>query len=217
VIIVQIAVFATAIVLLASGSRWLRTRQERLVRWAHQHNLSFSKRNDRSFDLQFPHFRYLRQGLNRTANNIARGMWNNRQLVAFDYHFVTGYGRTGVLCEFSAIILENEISLKPLLIRPEKIRDKIAEFFGHNDIDFESAKFSRRFYVKGSDRRWAYAVLHAEMMAFLLRNPRFTVEMGGNHIMVCAGGLFTPKKYEAAIAIAEGILEQLPKYNTLTT
>lgn len=209
--IVQIVLVIIAIVSLRSSYRWLRNRQERLVRWAHQRNLSFSKRNDCSFDLQFPHFRYLRQGLNRTANNIVRGTWNDRQLVAFDYHFATGYGRTGQHCQFSGIILEGDSPMKPLLIRPEKIRDKIAEFFGHNDIDFESAKFSRRFYVKGPDRRWAYKVLHTEMMEFLLHNRRFTVEMGGNHIMVCAGGLFPPKKYEEAISLAEGILDRLPK------
>ena len=42
------------------------------------------------------------------------------------------------------------------------------EFFGHDDIDFESAEFSRNFYVKSSDRKWAFDILHARAMEFLL-------------------------------------------------
>ena len=64
-----------------------------------------------------------------------------------------------------------------LLIRPEGVFDKMAGAFGFDDIDFESAEFSRQFYVKSPDRRFAYDVVNAGMMDFLLRRKGPAIDL----------------------------------------
>ena len=41
---------------------------------------------------------------------------------------------------FSAIIVESPLPLKPLYLRPESFFDKMAQFMGFDDINFESAE-----------------------------------------------------------------------------
>jgi hypothetical protein len=86
------------------------------------------------------------------------------------------------------------------------------EAVGLDDIDFELAEFSRAFYVKAGDRKWAFDVFPQATMEYLLGAPRFTVEMGGPHVMVRKGSLHGPADHAAALAVAEGILDRLPGY-----
>jgi len=116
------------------------------------------------------------------------GTWSDRHLLAFDYHYEThstdskGHRRTNHH-HFSAVILASALPLKPLFIRAEGFFDKLTEFVGFDDIDFESAEFSRKFYVKAKDRRWAYDVIHARTMEFLLSMPRFTIQFDRNNVI----------------------------------
>ena len=65
----------------------------------------------------------------------------------------TGKGSNTTTYRLSYLILHLPFALTPdLLIRREGVFDKIAGAIGFDDIDFESAEFSRRFYVKSSDR-----------------------------------------------------------------
>ena len=59
--------------------------------------------------------------------------------------------------------------MKPIIIQPENLVD---------DIDFESAEFSTKFYVKNVDKKYAYDLIHPRMMEFLLRNPDLTADIG---------------------------------------
>ena len=47
--------------------------------------------------------------------------------------------------------------------------------FGSNDIDFESAEFSRRFQLTSPDGRWAHGVLNPRTMEFVTRARRCTL------------------------------------------
>jgi hypothetical protein len=82
---------------------------------------------------------------------------------------------------FSYLLLEVPFSRVPdLFIRPEGLIDRIGAAIGIEDIDFESAEFSRRFHVSSSDKRFAYDVIHARMMEFLLarRPPQISLFRG---------------------------------------
>ena len=90
--------------------------------------------------------------------------------------------------------------------------DKITEFAGFNDIDFESAEFSRKFYVKSPDKRWAYDVIHPRMMEFLLASPVFTLQFDLTQIMISRSSTFSANDYESAVGVVEGMIERLPEY-----
>jgi hypothetical protein len=194
-----------------------QARQAALFAWATENGLSHSLGEDRELEHRFPLHDCLRQGSNRYAENVIEGEIRGRGLCAFDYHYEThstdSKGRRQTHHHhFSAVVLECGLPLKKLFLRPENFLDKITEFVGIDDIDFELAEFSRKFYVKAPDRRWAFDVLHQETMEFLLESPRFTVEMAGPWVMARKSGRFKVEEFSAALAVAEGILDRLPKY-----
>jgi len=187
-------------------------RRKELAAWASSKGLAFRPERDRGFDERYRGFGCLRRGHSRAAYNIAEGDRNGRRVTAFDYRYVTGSGKNRQTHHFSAVVLRSLVDLKPLRIRSENVFDRMTEFFGLDDIDFESAEFSRAFHVKSSDKRWAYDVLHQRTMEFLLARPRFAIEFEGRDVIAWRNRRFSTETFDAAIGVVEGILDRLPEY-----
>ncbi len=192
-------------------------RRKALRAWADAHALLFSAEREYGFDVRYPQFGVLGKGDNRYAYNMMRGSWNGRAMQAFDYHYeihsTDSKGRrTTHHHHFSAILLDSAVPLKPLFIRPEGFLDKVTEFLGFDDIDFESAEFSRKFYVKASDKKWAYDVIHQRAMEFLLGGPAFTIQFETGCVLVCRGATFGVDEFGQAVEAAAGLLDRLPEY-----
>ncbi|MEE9405699.1 MAG: hypothetical protein V3V20_12475 [Algisphaera sp.] len=231
-----IAFVIAALVAVAFRSRRGQPRAKALAQWAQQHNLSFAPHRDRSLTHRFPQFALFRQGRNAYAYNIVFGLFEGRQIYAFDHHHQTEHqvtirqtdsnGRTRTHTEtrithhhFSAVVVEPELPLKPLLIRPEGLFDKVADFFGKGDLNFESAAFSRKYHVTAPDRRWAYDVLHARVIDFLLDQPRLVVEFTPRHILIMRPGekRMDIDVFKAAVQTADQMLDLLPDYVRMDT
>lgn len=187
-------------------------RRKALFVWAHAQGLSFDHSHDRNMDDRHRDLGCLRRGNSRYAHNIMRGEFKGREVCAFDYHYETGSGKNRSTHHFSAVIVASSIPLQPLRIRPEGLFDKVAEFFGIDDIDFESAEFSRKFYVSSPNRRWAYDVIHQQMMEHLLAGPGFSIQFGGAEIIAWSDSLFRPNQFEDAMELIIGMLDRLPDY-----
>lgn len=105
--------------------------------------------------------------------------------------------------------------LPGLRVRLEGFGDRIAAAVGFNDIDFESAEFSRRFHVSCGDRRFAYNLIDPRMIEFLLdrRPPQF--ELGGGLLLVTpADGLelWEPEAIAAACRWTHDFLAHWPEF-----
>jgi len=207
-------VFGVLIVALVGVGLYMQAkRRQELRAWAHGHGLSFDPSRDSGMDDRFPGFRCLRQGHSRYAHNVMDGKWAGElPVTAFDYQYTTGSGKNQTTHNFSAVIVRSPVPLKPLFVRREGFFDKVGEFFGFDDIDFESAEFSRMFYVASPDRRWAYDVIHQRMMEYLMAAPNFTIEFEGLHVIASRSGRFRPYDFEAAVETVRGILDRLPGY-----
>jgi hypothetical protein len=108
-------------------------------------------------------------------------------------------------------VVDTGLPLKPLFIRPEGFFDKVTEFVGLDDIDFESAEFSQKFFVKAPDRRWAYDVLHQKTMELMLAYPRFYIEFQGTQVMAYYDNrTFSLGDFSSALKVVTTILEDLP-------
>jgi len=189
-----------------------RKRREMMTAYAKEKGYSYDPDKDRDMDERYPDFSCLRKGHSRFAHNIMRGQYHGQPLLAFDYHYATGHGKNRKTHRFSAVILPSPVPLKPLFIRREHAFDKVTEFFGADDIDFESAEFSNKFYVKSPDKRWAYDVIHQRMMEYLLAALKFGVEFDSGQIIAWKGKRFQAADFDAAIELIEGILARLPDY-----
>ena len=214
VVVFAIIVFFVAVCVIAWYFSW--KRQKAIEAWAISRGFRFSQERDGSIEYRFP-FPCLRDGSNRYGHNISVGEWCGRPICAFDYHYQTesgvGKNRRTNHYHFSAVIVDSGLPLHPLLIRPEGIFDKITEFFGYDDIDFESSEFSRKFYVKSPDKRWAFDVISQKTMEFLLEMPRFRVELLGTYVIARSGcRTFSAGSFDPALLVASGIIERLPEY-----
>jgi hypothetical protein len=207
-----VIVVVVAIAAIFYGWYVVDKRRKALFAWAQSRGLQFTSEKYYDFDNRFPAFSCLQQGSSRYAYNVITGSLADKEFLGFDYHYTTGSGKNRQDHHFSAIILQSPILLKPLFVRPENFLDKITEFAGFNDIDFESAEFSRKFYVKSPDKRWAYDVIHPQMMEFLMAAPVFTLQFDLTRIMASRNTTFSVKDYDSAIEVVEGMLERLPEY-----
>ena len=193
---------------------WLASqkRKQELAAWAAAHGLNFDPDKFHGLDDRFPDFDCFRQGSDRYAQNAMGGYWGGREFLGFDYHYETGSGDDRHTYLFSAVILRSAVPLRPLWIRPEGFFDKVAAFLGAEDINFESAEFSRQFYVKSPDRKWAYDVIHPLTIEFLLGAPRFKIKFSPTHVVAFRDKRFSPEEFADAAGVIAGILDRLPEY-----
>jgi hypothetical protein len=194
-----------------------QARRQALAEWAAQQGLAFAPDNVGDLDGRFPSFACLQEGRNRYAYNLASGLWHERHVLAFDYHYETHSTNSKGESEtthwhFSAVIVHSEVPLKPLLIRPEGFFDKVKSFFGFEDINFESAEFSRKFFVQAPDRKWAYDVLHQRALEFLLVSPVFSLAFDARAVIAWRGATCQPAEFTQALTVVRGLLDQLPAY-----
>ncbi len=184
-------------------------RRKELADWARSNGLAFSAEKDWSFNSKYPGLDCLHIGYNQYAYNIMKGNIAGREFVGCDFHYAIGKEQY----LFSLEIIKSPILLEPLLIRPENTLDKFAAFAGFNDIDFESAEFSKKFYVKSPNKKWAYDIINPQMMEFLLTMPVFSIQLDSFSIIVYSETtLFSTANFESAIKLVSGIFQRIPDY-----
>ena len=177
VVIIVIAIAAIAWSIIAA-----RKRREAMAGLAQSLGLRFNASKDFSFDERYHFIKKLCQGSQRYAFNIIDGSYKDHLVAAFDYHYETystdsDGNRSTQHHYFSFFILHFDANFPELIITREGWTSKVAQFFGYDDIDFESAEFSRKFCVRSTDKKFAYDVCHARAIEFLLANDDLNIEI----------------------------------------
>lgn len=173
-----------------------KKRREALAALAAELGFSFDPSMDASHDDMFGHFAVFSKGHSRRAFNTLEGSVEvdgrvlSVKMGDFRYKITTHNGKHSSTQTYtlSYLIVGLPFGAAPsLLIRREGFFDKVAGALGFDDIDFESAEFSRKFCVKSSDKRFAYDVVHPRMMEFLLNSTPPTVEVERQRLLVLRG------------------------------
>lgn len=220
--VIYLVIFV-ALPLIACSIYWAhlaeKKRREGLQALAAELGWEFSQDKDRDHDERFRQFNAFRQGNGRYALNTLWGDVEGRQSQMGDFHFETTStnekGETSTTHHhFSYVLIAFPVpGAPPLTVRPEGFFDKIGAAMGFDDIDFESAEFSRKFHVKSPDRKFAYAVIHPQMMEFLLERRGPTFELHSGWCCVTEGaGVWTPEKFRHMLTQAIDYLERFPKH-----
>ncbi len=166
-----------------------KKRREEMAALAAELGWQFDPSKDRDHDDEYAHFEIFRHGHSRAAYNTLTGTLNvdDRTYPAkmgdFIYKVTSSNGKSTSTrtYRFSYLILQLPFfNVANLLIRREGMFDKLAGAFGFDDIDFESVEFSKRFFVKSPDKKFAYDVIDPRMMEFLLaeQSPTVDIEYG---------------------------------------
>jgi hypothetical protein len=187
-------------------------RRKELAEWASKRQLDFVAAKDSRLNSRYPNFNCLNRGDSRYAYNIMTGAIAGRVFLGCDYHYATGSGKSRHHHNFSLVIVKSPVLLEPLFIRPENFLDKLAEFAGFDDIDFESAEFNKKFYVKAPNKKWAYDIISPRMMEFLIQSPVFSIQFDLLSVIVYRDRTFSTADFEAAVNLINGVFERIPEY-----
>jgi hypothetical protein len=157
-----------------------RKRREEFSKLARRLDLTFNPAEDYELVHQFDFLKKLAQGENRFAYNVLSGKYQNGDVLAFDYHYEDEHqnrNSRGMEYRFSVLILRLAAAFPDLTIRPENLFAKAAGKLGADDIKFESVEFSKTFHVNCPDKKFAYDICNARMMAYLLANRDLNIEI----------------------------------------
>lgn len=200
-----------------------RQRLAALAAWASASGFTFSPQDPWNLDGRYNgiadigkgHARYAFEVLTRTDPVPA---------AIFRYHFktwetrtVTRNGRTTVQRYEEThwrryLIVELGVPFPQLFLRGEGMLDRIAGFVGFDDIDFESEEFSKRYFCKSQDRQFAYAVIHPQMMEWMM-GRQFEGELRqGLLVMDLTPVAHTAAACADAWASAAGFINRIPPF-----
>lgn len=202
---------------IVAGVIQARRRRQDMENWARKNSWRFhGSHKDYGLHQRFG-FDCLNRGEgDRYAYNIVEGHDDSREVFAFDYHYATyshsKNGRNKHSHYFSAVVMNSQLPLKPLKIRRENLLDKVANFFGRNTINFESAEFSKKFHVEAPDRRWAYDILHSRVIETLLHAPAFEIQIQGPYLIAASDRQMPIPKFRKALRLLHHLIDSLPDY-----
>jgi len=215
--VVFVAVVVLVIIAAIFSAIAQRKRREGLFELAARLNLDFQAENNREIPGRFGFLKQLAQGDDRYAADVLSGNYRQNKILAFDYHYQThstdskGHPQTEDHW-FSFFILTLPAIFPDLTIRRENLFTKIAGAFGYQDINFESAEFSKTFNVRCQDKKFAYDVCNAKMMEYLLANRDLSIEIENEVIALAFNSRLSVEQIEFNLQRLVEIRSRLPEY-----
>jgi hypothetical protein len=169
-------------------------------------------------------FRLFAKGDRRKVENVLWGTWQGSPVKVFDY-ICFEEGRNPTLWwwkhrtsfrRFSCALVEAPVPavFPPLRISPEGVLSRMADHVGFRDIELESAEFNARYQIRSSERRFAYELIDARMMRWLLSISRpMSFEVVGRWILAYHGRV-RPTGLIPLIGSVAGFRERIPRAAT---
>ncbi|HEU5129502.1 MAG TPA: hypothetical protein VFU12_16080 [Glycomyces sp.] len=146
-----------------------RARQKKIAAyraWAAQYGFHYEPRDDSVVGLSSEDpfgIGRARQGL-----DVFRGRYKNLHIVFFQYNYTTGSGKSSKTHP-NQIVAIGLPAARPLL---DISRENGFTKRFQKDIDFENQLFNDTFKVKSPNRRFAFDVIHARTMEWMLADQR---------------------------------------------
>jgi hypothetical protein len=135
-------------------------------------------------------FRLFRMGDGRGCENVMWGEWRGMPVRAADYSYYTetansNGSRSRSYKHFSVVIAEMTCFVPSLAIERETVLRRLSDPMGFEDIEFESEAFNRAFQVQAKDRAFAFKLVDARMMQWLMdATDGFGFEVFGPNLLV---------------------------------
>jgi len=201
---------------------WRRTRRrDEMYQLAQHLGWGFSPDRDATHESVY-HLEIFTRGSGSAAFNTLTGTLKLQgrqipiQMGDFTYSLRTSSAKGTVSTRyvFSYLLVQQPIAhAADLVIRSERLGDKVAGFLGWEDIDFESVQFSDMFHVKSRDRRFAYDLLHPRMMDLFLsaKPPGLLIE--GGHVCISDGqSTWGPRVFVALLPWLQEFFDLWPEH-----
>ncbi|QDT01623.1 hypothetical protein HG15A2_49700 [Adhaeretor mobilis] len=183
----------------------------------------FTQEKNYEHEQRFRQFRLFTQGSSEYAYNTLSGSletsFGSLDALMGDYHYETtstdSDGDTTTHNHyFSYLLVRLPVAGVPgITIRREGLFDQLSSFFGFDDIDFESAEFSKKFHVKCKDKRFAYDLVHPRMMEFLMSRTCPTLDIQQGYLCVNENErIWKPEQFRKHLEWSRQFFEQWPAH-----
>jgi hypothetical protein len=188
------AVFAVGAIVVGVGVWYSyyrkKQRREAMGLFAARYGLQYSREDP--LGLLGYGFHLLQMGDGRGCENVVYGQWQGLPAREADYWYYTestdSKGHTSrSYHRFSILIADLEADLPYVSVAKEGIFTRMAGHLGFADIQFESEDFNRQFQVRSQDREFAFRLIDARMMQWMLSTDGslgFEIE-GSNVLLYC--------------------------------
>lgn len=180
-------------------SLYLKAKRREAFRiFARRHGFQYAEGDP--FELLGWPFDLFRRGDGRGIENTMWGNWEDQTMQAFDYWYYTestnsNGQRTRSYRRFSCALVEVPAAFPHLVVAREGIFSRLADHLGFEDIEFESPEFNRRYNVQAADNKFAYELLDARMLEWLVQfDQGLSFEIMGNRVLA-----YGPKADPAAL------------------
>ena len=190
-----------------------RIRREAMQELAARLGYDFSANDMWGIPRRYDFLNIFSRGHSRRARNVIHGERGGARVLLFDYRYTTGHGKNRHTHSRTPVIMEMPGQNFPgFYLRREGFFDKVAAAVGFDDIDFESHEFSKRYYVKCADKRFAYDVVNPRQMEFLLGLSDVNVEMAGQALVFHLGRKLKPEDLEWLHGAAMEFVSNVPRF-----
>lgn len=201
-----------------------RQRKAGLAFWASRNGFTFTERDPWNFDARYQGVGDIGTGHDRYALELVTRQ-DPVPCAIFRYHYKTWETRTVTDSDGRSrteryesthwrryLVVELGAAFPNFFIRPEGFLDKVAGFVGFGDINFESEEFSRRYHVKSDDRQFAYALIHPQLMEWLMHQG-FTAQIArGLFVMDVSQVDHTAEGCQQVWVQTAGFVNQIPPF-----
>lgn len=189
--------------------------------WVLSRGWTWTDRDTSDRPNRFLGFRPFGQGHTRVACNIVTGTYWGVPFEAFNYSYqethtsTDGRGHTTqhtTTYPFAIVAVPMPVQAPGLTLEPETFGKKVFDALGGEDIDFESDDFSRKFWVRCPDRKFAYDAISPAIMEHLMAvgNKR-TWEWRGPRLLVWTPGSMGIRDLDRRLWEVQGFVSRIPR------
>ncbi len=206
--------FVIALVLVVVGVIQARKRREAMAAYATSRGWRFAETDGNLVDrFQGTPFG---TGSSRQASNVVYGEHDGRAMVAFDYRYTTtsgsGENRSTTTHHWSVLALSLGVLMPDLSVEPEGMLSRVIGRLTNTDIEMESEDFNRAFTVRSPSRKFAFDVLHPQMIEMLMRWPELGWRFEGDSMLVVRNGSHSIQEVDAKLTVMDAILDKIPEF-----
>jgi hypothetical protein len=185
-LILFLGLFVLIIIVVIVTWRKERDRTEALRSVAETAGLAFEPKAEVAAVRLLGDVQLFARGHAKRVTNLMTGRLGDQQAAVFDYWYTVGSGKGQRTTAQTVVLLPSAKGTLPdLQMAPENPLIKIAEAFGYQDIDIESApEFSRRYIVRGADEEAIRAALYPDATSYFAEHEGWTVEVQSGTVAI---------------------------------
>ena len=213
-VLVAVALTGGAVAMASGLWEWprLRRRRQEVAAWALREELRFCSEDTVGLhECGFPLFRL---GEQRGWDNVVSGEWRGHEVRVADYWFDekgTSTAFTRARRRLSVVVVRIDTELPVAAIDKRSMISWVEEHMVPMRLSFESEAFNRAFMVHADDREFAFKLLDARMIDWLLRTEDDHGYQVGGHWLLAYAPPVPPDRLSMLLFAATGFIDRIPR------